>query len=493
MKKTGLLVLICLITNLTYSQVTLTLQPDSVNGKDAWITSNATGNNYGNYPNFAAIAWSSGGDFISRGLMDFDLSQIPANATISSAKLSLYCNTTSDHPQLHSSLSGSNSCYLQRITSGWSEFNVNWSNQPTTTTLNQVTLAKSDTSTQDYLNIDVLNLIRDMHANSSGSFGIMIKLITEVKFRSLIFANSDHLNASKRPKLEIIYTPGDTNVSCVTIKPNGTAGKDAWITSNAANNNYGVYPNFAAIAWSSGGDFISRGLIDFDMSSIPANAILKSAKLNLYCNTTSDHPQLHSSLSGSNACVLQRITSAWTENLVNWNNQPTTTSVNEVSLAQSTSQTQDYLNLDVLKLVQDMRLNSSTSFGMMIKLVTEIKFRSLIFANSDHTDSTKWPSITICYTLPSGLQDLTQTKNLDFNVFPNPITEGQNLQILNPDGNGFHINITDIQGKLILSKEVIKGETQALNLNENGILNKGTYIIHISGKEQNSFKKLIIQ
>ncbi len=481
-----------LCANLGFTQTSITLQPDASQGKDAWINSGQPSNNYADYPNFAAIAWTSGGEFISRGLLDFDLSSIPANATISSAKLSLYCNTTSDHTQLHSGLSGSNACYLQRITSSWTENAVNWTNQPSSTTTNQVTLAASNSSTQDYLDIDVLNLIKDMKANSSSSFGIMLKLVSEVKYRSLIFANSDHLDAAKRPKLVITYTLGNT--TCVKIKPNANDGKDAWITSNQPTNNYGVYPNFAAIAWTSGGEFISRGLIDFNLNSIPANATIESASLDLFCNTTSDHTQLHSSLSGSNACVLQRITSSWAENNVNWNNQPTTTNNNEVSLAQSSTATQDYLNINVLPLISDIRANPSSSFGIMMKLVSELKYRSLIFANSDHADSTKWPVLTICYKLPSAVKDLTNKENGQLFMYPNPISNLEVLQITKSNEEEALVSIIDIQGKIIFTQNYAKGANKIeINLSQIASLCKGTYFVKLDQAGATSVNKLIIQ
>jgi predicted NAD-dependent protein-ADP-ribosyltransferase YbiA (DUF1768 family) len=45
----------------------------------------------------------------------------------------------------------------------------------------------------------------------------------------------------------------------LTLKPNASEGKDAYIESYNTTTNYGVYPNYASIAWSGGGhDFVSR-------------------------------------------------------------------------------------------------------------------------------------------------------------------------------------------------------------------------------------------
>src|SRR5207302_3584445 len=94
----------------------------------------------------------------------------------------------------------------------------------------------------------------------------------------------------------------------------------------------------------------------------------------------------HSSLSGSNEAVLQRITAAWSESTVTWNNQPATTNQNEVILSQSTAIHQDYLSIDVLNLVNDMLQNPSSSFGFMIKLQTEIRITTMKFETIDNAD-----------------------------------------------------------------------------------------------------------
>ncbi len=490
MKQFSLIVLMVLFSTIIFSQTTLTLQPDSVKGKDAWITSNAPITNYGNYANFAAIAWSSGGDFVSRGLMSFDLSSIPTNAIITDAKLSLYCNTTSDHPQLHSNLSGSNSCFLQRITSSWSEFGVNWSNQPSTTNVGQITLNESTSSTQDYLDINVLNWVIDMVSNPANNHGFMIKLATEQKFRSLIFGNSEHVNPLKRPKLIVTYEM-PSNDPCITLKPGPSLGKDAWITSNAPTTNYGNYANFAAIAWTSGGEFVSRGLIDFDLSGIPANATITDAFLNLYCNTTSDHPQLHSSLSGSNSCFLERITGTWDENTVNWNNQPSTTAMNRITLTESSSSTQDYLNINVKNLVIDMYNNKTTSHGMMLKLVDEVKFRSLIFANSDHTDQTKWPQLKICYRLANSTNEINVSKSNNLEVYPNPIGKSEVLTINLDNRLGSEVELIDLTGKIIYSNPNYTKNQLYLGEIEN--LSTGTYILRVVNEKNAKVTKLVVQ
>ncbi|MFC2111321.1 DNRLRE domain-containing protein, partial [Bacteroidota bacterium] len=188
-----------------FPQTTITLQPNAVVGKDAYLDSK-TNNNYGNHPDFAAIAWNISSSLaLARGIIDFNLSFIPNGAIIDSAYLSLYSYNSPSNGS-HYSAGGSNLSVLQRITSSWVESTVKWSTKPTTTTLNQVTLPASTSSIQHYLNINVTNLVQDMINNPNSSFGFCFKLVTEQYNRKMLFASSDHTNPSLRPKLEVTYT-----------------------------------------------------------------------------------------------------------------------------------------------------------------------------------------------------------------------------------------------------------------------------------------------
>ena len=189
----------------------ITLQPDSIKGKDAFIEDypydNYRNKNYGNSVEFAAVAATSNGEpFIVRSFIDFNFDTIPTNAVIDSAKLSLYAFGNAGHGMGHDTLSGTNESYLQRVISNWQENSITWNNQPRTTDLNQVLLSESDSTMQDYTDIDVTNLVVDILNNKENSFGFMLRLKFEDGYRRLFFASSDVKENEKRPKLEIYYT-----------------------------------------------------------------------------------------------------------------------------------------------------------------------------------------------------------------------------------------------------------------------------------------------
>ncbi|MCX6897031.1 MAG: DNRLRE domain-containing protein, partial [Verrucomicrobia bacterium] len=200
----------------------------------------------------------------------------------------------------------------------------------------------------------------------------------------------------------------------LTLQPDAGAGKDALIQErttdlSVANGNFPNETSFEAVAWTWSGDpGAIRCLLQFDLSSIPSNAVITDARLSLYNNPASTECGGQSlSLSGSNAAVLQRITGTWNETTVTWNNQPATTNVNEVSLLQSVNPNQDYVNLDVTAMLSDMVQNPSSSFGFMIKLLNENYYRSMIFASSDYSDCTKHPKLEITYNVLNPIHVLT--------------------------------------------------------------------------------------
>lgn len=199
-----------------------------------------------------------------------------------------------------------------------------------------------------------------------------------------------------------VITVTVTNLSVLSMQPNAANGMDMTIHSIPAQQSMNV-TDLNAMAWTfSGTPGVMRGLIRFDLSSIPVNAIVVNASLYLYNNPTSGNGNptgQHSSLSGSNAAWLQRVTSPWSESTVVWSNQPTSTTANQVVIPQSTSVHQNYV-LDVSTHVQDMVTSPAANFGFMLRLQTESYYRLLLFASSDCADSTKWPKIVVEYVVP---------------------------------------------------------------------------------------------
>lgn len=180
------------------------------------------------------------------------------------------------------------------------------------------------------------------------------------------------------------------------------------------NNNF-ANPDLSATRWTfgsqGGGEGTFRAYIKFGaLYGLPEDVIIKSAKLSLYgVSTGTAAPQGNSSYPGSpyatngenNKCWLKRVVANWNERTITWNNKPGTTDVNQVEVPASTSQFNfDAVDLDVTKLVQDMFVDNKRTAGFCLQLQNEQIYRTLNFASSRYSDSTKRPKLVVEYKIP---------------------------------------------------------------------------------------------
>jgi gliding motility-associated-like protein len=168
---------------------------------------------------------------------------------------------------------------------------------------------------------------------------------------------------------------------------------------NTANTNYwNALQNAAYVlpgTHSLGGLNVNRALIHFDLSVIPAGAIVTSARINLYAIGPPVYSVGHTG--NNNSSYLQRVIQPWSAATATWNNQPLATSNNQVTLPQSTAPLQDYTNINVLPLVLDML--ATNNHGFLLRLVNETLTNGLMFASIDCGNPAKFPTLEVTYIL----------------------------------------------------------------------------------------------
>ena len=186
---------------------TLNLQPSNNSLEVEVVVYNGASQAGSGAADIPLAAWTNGGlPLTIREVIKFDLSSIPANATIQSANLYLYSYPT---PTLNgnfidANFGTNNSILVQQIVANWSPSSIGWFNQPATTTANQVNVPTTTQSTLD-LNLDVKNMVSSM-VSANANYGFALKLQNETIYTSRIFVSSYNTTyPAKRPKLVVVY------------------------------------------------------------------------------------------------------------------------------------------------------------------------------------------------------------------------------------------------------------------------------------------------
>ena len=137
----------------------------------------------------------------TRSFINFELpADFPSNATIVSAKLTLYPVT----------MTGYNSCFIRRVTQAadCSSGTINWNTQPLTTSDNQVFLGGTE-SLDPISDIDVTGMFKDWYTiKDMPDFGIRLSLFNEGGFfgdRTMQFYGDNFSHLNKNPALQICY------------------------------------------------------------------------------------------------------------------------------------------------------------------------------------------------------------------------------------------------------------------------------------------------
>jgi hypothetical protein len=165
-----------------------------------------------------------------------------------------------------------------------------------------------------------------------------------------------------------------------------------------ANSNTGNVPELPVFSGTvSGAQVYGRFLMKFPLDTLLSGSQILSAKLYLF-----GYPENYPSFAipqgnaGDNVLLVQRVTESWDESTVTWNNQPATTSTDQVELPASTS-TWNYniLEADITTLINQCFINNN--FGLLFKLKTEQNYRSIGFLSNEYAVSSMRPMLLVTY------------------------------------------------------------------------------------------------
>lgn len=359
-------------------------------------------------------------------------------------------------------------------------------------------MPKSVSDAQDYLDIDLTMHIQDMVSDKTSNFGFSLSEVDNFYLGYMQFASSDNPDSTKWPELIVTWKSQDNPQECLFLRPDSTDGMDAWVSNYPGdeNTNFGDGQVLAAAALpDSAGSYTTRAYFNFDLSAFPANKPMTSAYMSLYHNPDANpFPMGHQTTSGSNSTVLRRVISPWTESTITWNNQPSTTTGNEVILPQSDTSNQNYMNIDVLPLVSDLLATPNSSFGIQMKLLNETPGRSMVFASSDHELFFIRPSLKVCFDGPVGTVDEVLPPAAKLFV-ENPV-RGESIQLSWEllKKQDLEISVIDLQGRVLwksgmmVASPIGKFEIPLKNVS----LSPGIYLVRMQGEEVSASSRVMI-
>jgi Secretion system C-terminal sorting domain len=247
--------------------------------------------------------------------------------------------------------------------------------------------------------------------------------------------------------------------------------------------------------WTDGGVFYSwRFLLQFDLSVLPPYAIVDSAYLSLYANPVSPSGSTGSPTYGTaNASAIYRVTSPWDTTTLSWADQPSYTNVDSAVLQESTSTVENYLNVNVTGMVQQM-LFSESNYGFIFKhLQEEVPYNSMIFYSPYvySSDSLVTPVLMMTYHFPTGVANLNASSD-EIKLFPNPVRGATNVS-LPPFSGKAVIELVNGIGDVV-NKMDINGDGQSKFVTfENATLPAGVYVLKFATASKRYTQKLVVE
>ena len=176
----------------------VTLQPDAIEGKDAYVMDIFPEDNFGD------VTFLSVGVYtvpFARSYLQFDLSPVPPEAVILDANLGLHYDSSYGLTSLPIG--------LYEVTESWEEGTITWNNQPASSSEAVDIQIIPASQTNDFVYWQIGNLVKGWQEGSIANYGIHLKDTDESSDDGGVdFFSSDWLTANQRPKLIIeFYIP----------------------------------------------------------------------------------------------------------------------------------------------------------------------------------------------------------------------------------------------------------------------------------------------
>jgi hypothetical protein len=282
------------------------------------------------------------------------------------------------------------------------------------------------------------------------------------------------LNAQVNPNiLEIPFNGIDDDCQdgddgfCVKRQPGADRGFDAMVQSDSLNINSGNHFDLNTAVHDSWVPVKKHNsFLKFDLTNIPADAVIDSAFLSLYWNPDDKHGVFgNGHFDGVNGApmsqlILDRVTTTWSDATIKSSNTPSITSVNRVTIPHSAypGGTSNFTRMRVTKLIADM-INPALqgNNGLRLSILPQSNTRQFIFASSNHPNPSIRPKLELCWHRDSSVAVNEIYTGLPVLLYPNPASDQVVIQV--PQLHVTQCIITNILGQVIKNIEIRKPET----------------------------------
>ncbi|OFY54969.1 MAG: hypothetical protein A2W93_00650 [Bacteroidetes bacterium GWF2_43_63] len=186
-------------------------------------------------------------------------------------------------------------------------------------------------------------------------------------------------------------------LSSLTINPD----KDAIVSSLNAAGNYGNYAVFIACQQTNSGVANTlRGLMEFDVSSIPRNAKIVYSKLFLYSRDPATYAghRCDTYCNGNSASLLAN-DSTWTESTVTWNTKPRYDANTYFTIPNLGYGYCYYIDVVVesRNVVQKWVDGTKINYGVTFKVNNEIRYTTQQYKSTDDANTSERPRMEVKY------------------------------------------------------------------------------------------------
>jgi len=160
----------------------------------------------------------------------------------------------------------------------------------------------------------------------------------------------------------------------ITIQPDPNEGKDSNVSSTLPDFNASKHVYLRIGKW---GDTIYKSYLQFDLSTLPVDAVILYADLKLYQSITNGTEDF--------TIGVFKIDSNWEENTITWNNQPGYHPIPE-STSPIIMDDSTWLSWDISSLLQGWVDGSIANHGIVLVATTTVSFSEVFFPSSDYID-----------------------------------------------------------------------------------------------------------